>query len=90
MSDIDKKLAEWEDLKKDLFRLLLAHISQQQEGVEIAIGKLMEQNRQLEMAQGEDLDKCKTEILVAQKQLKAAVGNANGIAYPDEKDLGRY
>ncbi|KAL6362600.1 hypothetical protein LRP88_03891 [Fusarium phalaenopsidis] len=63
--EIEEEIAEWEDLKKDLFRLLNIHISQQQSGVKLALAKLVEQTRQLGMTHSNDLDRMKLDILDA-------------------------
>ncbi|EEU38690.1 uncharacterized protein NECHADRAFT_83092 [Fusarium vanettenii 77-13-4] len=63
--EVDRKLAEWEELRKHLFRLLIIHISQQQSGVKLALAKLVEQTRQLSIAHSNDLDQMKSDILDA-------------------------
>ncbi|KAI8664535.1 NACHT domain-containing protein [Fusarium keratoplasticum] len=63
--EVDEKIAKWEDLKKDLFRLLNIHISQQQSGVKLALAELVEQTRHLGMAHSDDLDRMKSDILDA-------------------------
>ncbi|KAL2679256.1 hypothetical protein Neosp_010023 [[Neocosmospora] mangrovei] len=63
--EVDRKLAEWEELRKHLFRLLIIHISQQESGVKLTLVKLMEQTRQLGMTHSNDLDQMKSDILDA-------------------------
>ncbi|UPK92585.1 hypothetical protein LCI18_003520 [Fusarium solani-melongenae] len=63
--EVEKKIAEWEDLKKDLFRLLTIHISQQQSDVELTLAELVEQTRHLGITHSDNLDRMKSDILEA-------------------------
>ncbi|RSL58818.1 hypothetical protein CEP54_007583 [Fusarium duplospermum] len=65
MAEVDKKMAEWEDMKKELFQLLNFYISQQQSGVKVALADLKDQTLQLGMAHSSDLDQMQSNIMAA-------------------------
>ncbi|RTE83872.1 hypothetical protein BHE90_001653 [Fusarium euwallaceae] len=65
MAEVDKKMADWEDMKKELFQLLNLHISQQQSGVKVALADLNNQTLQLGMAHSSNLDQMQSNILTA-------------------------
>ncbi|KAJ6781665.1 hypothetical protein PWT90_01415 [Aphanocladium album] len=65
LPEADKKLKRLMDLQKTLFKLLLAHVSDQQASFGSAMATLIEQNRRLEINRAAEL-----------KQLKAAIAGA--------------
>ncbi|CAM1511757.1 Fc.00g092700.m01.CDS01 [Cosmosporella sp. VM-42] len=65
LSKVEEKLRALNRMQEILFKYLLAHISNQQTGLEMAMMSLMEQNRKLEITRTDDIRRLKTDILAA-------------------------
>ncbi|KAI8716902.1 Alpha-type protein kinase domain-containing protein [Fusarium sp. LHS14.1] len=81
MAEVGKKVAEWEDLKKELFQYMTADMSQQQSGLKAALEDLTDQSLQLGMAHSSALDQMESKIqAVISKDSESRKSAAEAIA----------